>query len=346
MAITTIGPTRIGEILAPVGARRDPSDVLLRARRFFVRAASTLASVAIVAFLSTSLTYLLLYLTPINAADQILGENGTPAEIHQLAVALGTNKPFVDQYWTWLSNALHGNLGSSYFTHISVSHSIGQRFPVDLSIATMSIILAIILGFSGGIIAARNRGRLLDRTVTALASLGTSIPEFWLAMVLIIIFAVTFHVLPSGGYVGPSADFGGWLQHAILPAFSLAVIPAAGIARQLRTGLVDELDQNYVVGAVVRGLPPNRVLLRHALRNASGPAVASLGLYIPQLIGGAIIAETVFGLPGLGQYALEGAQGKDMPVIQGVIIVLIIFTLVTNVIVNAILGWLRPGTKV
>jgi peptide/nickel transport system permease protein len=109
---------------------------------------------------------------------------------------------------------------------------------------------------------------------------------------------------------------------------------------------VEELDQNYVVGAVVRGLPRNRVLLRHALRNASGPAVASLGLYVPQLIGGAIIAETVFGLPGLGQFALEGAQGKDMPVIQGVIIVLIIFTLVTNLIVNAILGWLRPGTKV
>jgi peptide/nickel transport system permease protein len=346
MAITTIAPTRTSGIVASAGSRRETSGALLRVRGLLVRAVSTLASVAIVAFISTSLTYLLLYLTPINAADQILGENGTPAEIHRLAVALGTNKPFVDQYWTWLSRALHGNLGDSYFTHISVSFSIGQRFPVDLSIATLAIILALALGFTGGIVAARNRGRWIDRGVTALASLGTSIPEFWLAMLLIIVFAVVFHLLPSGGYVGPSGDFPGWLQHAILPSFSLAVIPAAGIARQLRTALVEELDQNYVVGAVVRGLPRNRVLLRHALRNASGPAVASLGLYVPQLIGGAIIAETVFGLPGLGQFALEGAQGKDMPVIQGVIIVLIIFTLVTNLIVNAILGWLRPGTKV
>jgi peptide/nickel transport system permease protein len=310
------------------------------------RAAISLASVALVAFISTSLAYLLLYLTPINAAAQILGENGTPAEIRRLADALGTNRPFVDQYWAWLDRLLHGNLGSSYFTHIPVATSIGQRFPVDLSIGALAVLLALIMGFAGGIIAARRRSKLADRLITGLASLGTSIPEFWLAMLLIIVFAVVFHLLPSGGYVGPSGDFGGWLEHAILPAFSLAVIPAAGIARQLRTGLVEELSQNYVTGAVVRGLPPRRVLLRHALRNASGPAVAALGLYIPQLIGGAIVAETVFGLPGLGQYALEGAQGKDMPVIQGVIVVLIVFTLAGNLLVNAILRWLRPGSAV
>jgi peptide/nickel transport system permease protein len=302
-------------------------------------------SVVPVAFFSTSIAYGLLYLSPANAAAEIVGPYGTEREVHNLAVLLGTNRPFLAQYWSWLSAALQGNLGKSYFTHLPVSTSIAQRLPVDLSIAAMALLIGVTLGPAGGIVAALNRGKLVDRTITWFCAVAYTVPEFWLGMLFIVLFSVVLRLLPASGYVGPSTNFVAWFQHAIMPATSLAIVPASGIARQLRTSLVEVLGENFVVGAVVRGLSPRRVLFRHALRNAAGPAVSAIGLYVPGLIGGAIIAELVFGLPGIGQFALQGAEEKDMPVIQGVLVVLIAIVLASNLVVNMVLGWLRPASR-
>jgi peptide/nickel transport system permease protein len=340
--------------IATLDATRDPAAAGLRSTSDRVdwvrerlwsaarRGGTVLLTVIPIAFISTSICYGLLYLSPVNAAAEILGDAATPAKIRQLALALGSNRPYLDQYWTWLTSALHGNLGDSYLTHLPVSTSIMQRIPVDLSIGGLALGLAIVVGFGAGIVAALNRGKPVDRVITWASAAAQTMPEFWIGILLIVVFAVQFHVLPATGYIPPSVSLSGWLQCAILPAVSLCLLPAAGIARQVRTSLVGSLSENFIVGATVRGLRRRRVIFRHALRHASGPAVTVIGLAVPTLIGGAIIAEQVFGLPGIGQFALQGAEEKDMPVIQGVLLFLIVVVLTSNVLVNIILGWLRP----
>ena len=244
------------------------------------------------------------------------------------------------QYWNWLFQAAHGNLGRSYFTQIPVSQSIAQRLPVDLSIAVLAVILAIIIGGGAGTIAAVRRGGWFDRTVTAACSAASTLPAFVVGIILVVLFAVTVHLLPANGYVGPSTSVPQWLEHIILPALALSLAVSADIARQLRTSLVEVLEQNYIVGARVRGLPYRRILFRHALRNASGPALTILGNDFPLMLAGAVAAEAVFSLPGLGQLLLESAQTRDIPVVQGLLLVVSCFVIVVNLIVNVTLNWL------
>jgi peptide/nickel transport system permease protein len=326
---------------------RSEQRVLVRMhfRSMLRRTGTLLLTIVPVAFLSSAICYGLLYLSPFNAAEAILGEGGSPANVRKLALALGTNRSYFDQYWIWLSHALEGNLGVSYYTHIAVTTTIAQKLPVDLTIGALSLVIGIVLGLTAGIVAALNHGRLVDRAVTAVCAVAHTIPEFWLGILLLIIFAVDLHVVPALGYVTPQSDFPGWLQHAILPAISLSLIHASAIARQTRTALVGVLSENFMVGARVRGLSRARMLIGHALRYAFGPAVTVIGMSIPALIGGAVIVEQVFGLPGIGQFAYQSAQDKDMPAIQGVLLVLICIVLACNVLVNIILGWLRPETK-
>ncbi|MDQ8047085.1 MAG: ABC transporter permease [Patulibacter sp.] len=298
-----------------------------------------------VALISTLLIFLMTYLATANPAAEKLGETATPAQIAQLDHTWGLDRGFFDQYFSWLSHAVSGNLGISYFSDTPVTDSIKQRIPIDLSITIVAVVVAVVLGFGFGILAALRRGSVFDRVVTIVASTLTTIPEFWLAIMFVVLFAVTLGWLPSGGWIPFSQDPLAWLQHTILPGASLGLTVAASIARQLRNSLVATLDEDFVVGARVRGLSPRRVLFGHALRNASAPAVATLGLSIPTLLGGAVIAETIFGLPGLGKFALDGAQSHDIPVIQGVLIVSIGLVLITNLFVDALLSWLRPATR-
>ena len=307
--------------------------------RFLARAAGFVP----VALLSTLITFLIGYLSPASPAAQLAGETATPAQLAALNHQLGLDRSFIHQYSTWLWRAFHGDLGSSFFSKIPVSQSIEQRLPVDLSIALLAIVVAVIVGFAAGIAAAARQGGLLDRTITAVCSVALAVPEFWLGILLVIVFAVRLRLLPASGYTTTGTSPTGWLRHIVLPGISLAIPVAAVIARQLRTSLVGVLDENYITGAVIRGLGPRRILFKHALRNAAAPAVATIGLVVPQLLGGAVIAETVFALPGLGQLALDATQTHDLPVIQGILLVTVAVVLLTNAATDAALGWLRPG---
>jgi peptide/nickel transport system permease protein len=169
----------------------------------------------------------------------------------------------------------------------------------------------------------------------------STLPAFVIGIILVVLFAVTVHLLPANGYVGPAASIGQWLGHIILPSLALSLQVSADIARQLRTSLVQVLEQNYIVGAKVRGLPYRRVLVRHALRNAAGPALTVLGFDFPQMLAGAVAAEAVFSLPGLGQLLLESAQTRDIPVVQGLLLVISSFVIVVNLLVNTTLNWLH-----
>ena len=294
---------------------------------------------------STFLTFWLGAQSNANPAASVLGDNATPQDIVRINHVLGLDQPLLVQYGRWLWRALQGDLGVSYFTQIPVSTSIAQRLPVDLSLAGVAVLLALLVGGTAGTVAALRRGSRSDRAITWACSAGSTVPAFALGIGLVVLFSVTVHLLPSSGYVGLTDDPVGWLEHIALPAVALAVEPGIAVARQLRTALIDVLEQNYVTGAVVRGLSGRRILFVHALRNAAGPALTVLGISVPLLVGGAVVTEMVFSLPGLGQLVLNSATSRDVPVVQGVLLVTSTLVVVSNVVVNALLGWLRPAER-
>lgn len=291
--------------------------------------------------LSSFITYGLGALSDSDPAATILGQNATPAQVTKLNRALGLDKPLVVQYWDWLTRALHGDLGVSYFSQIPVSTSIAQRLPVDLSIAIFAIILAAIIGGLFGTFAAIWRGSVFDRCVTIVSSALSTLPAYVMGIILVVIFAVGAKWLPASGYVAPTQSVPLWLRCIILPSLALSLQVASDVARQLRTSLVAVLGQNYITGARVRGLPYRRILLRHALRNAVGPALTVLGNDFPMLLASAVAAEAVFSLPGLGQLLLTSATERDIPVVQGVLLVVSAFVVVVNIIINTVLNGLH-----
>jgi peptide/nickel transport system permease protein len=336
--------------LQAAGARTAAADAPRRrpARAALSRLGSTVAVLLPIVLLTTFITYLLGALANSDPAATILGQDAaTPAAVARLNRALGLDHPLVVQYWDWLARAVHGNLGRSYFTQIPVAQSISQRLPVDLSIALLAVVLAVLIGGTAGLVAAIRRGGWFDRGVTAVCSAVSTLPAFVIGIILVVLFAVTLHLLPADGYVGPTTSVPQWLKYIILPSLALSLQVSADIARQLRTSLVSVLEQNYIVGATVRGLPYRRILIRHALRNAAGPALVVLGNDFPQMLAGAVAAEAVFSLPGLGQLMLESAETRDIPVVQGVVLVVASFVIVVNLIVNTTLNVLyRTGDGV
>jgi peptide/nickel transport system permease protein len=332
------------------GAAEAPPPRLRRGRRVraaLARIGGGLAVLVPIVFLSSFITYCLGALSNSNPAATILGQDAaTPAAVARMDKALGLDHPLLVQYWNWLVQAVHGNLGRSYFTQIPVSQSISQRLPVDLSIALLAVILAVIIGGTAGTVAAIRRGGWFDRGVTAVCSVVSTLPAFVVGIILVVLFAVTVHAFPANGYSGPSSGIPQWLQHIFLPSLALSLQVSADIARQLRTSLVQVLEQNYITGAKVRGLPYRRILVRHALRNATGPALVTLGYDFPQMLAGAVAAEAVFSLPGIGQLLLESAQTRDIPVVQGLLLVISTFVIVVNLVINTTLNWLYRTDEV
>ncbi len=311
-----------------------------RGRAVLARLGGGLAVLIPIVVLSTFITYSLGALSNSDPAATILGQDAaTPAAVAHLNHVLGLDRPLLVQYGDWLSRAVRGNLGASYFTQIPVAQSIGQRLPVDLSIAILAVLLGALLGGVAGTLAALRRGRWFDRGVTIACSAVSTLPAFVVGIILVVVFAVGAHLLPANGYVPLAAGTTGpWLAHIILPALALSLQLAADVARQLRTSLVGVLEQNYVTGARVRGLPFRRILFRHALRNAAGPALVIVGNDFPVMLAGAVAAEAVFSLPGLGQLLLQAAQNRDIPVVQGLLLIVSGFVVVVNLVVNVTLS--------
>jgi peptide/nickel transport system permease protein len=341
-------------LLEPAGApvaSLDPVDPVARPVpvRTAIRVARglgrSLAVVVPVALLSTFVTYALGSFTNANPAAAVLGDTATAEDIARINHQFGLDQPLLVQYWNWITAALHGDLGTSWFTTIPVADSIRQTFPVDLSLTLVALVIAVLVGGSAGIVAALRPGHWFDRALTALCAVASTVPAFVIGIGLIVVFSVLLPVLPSGGYVPIREDPLQWLRFLILPALALSLDLTADIARQLRNSLVGTLWENFVIGAEVRGLSRRRVVFRHALRNAAGPTLTVLGFRVPQLIGGAVITETLFNLPGMGKLTLDAAGTQDVPVIQGTLLVAISLVLLANVLVNGVLIRLRPQAR-
>lgn len=300
--------------------------------------AATLATAVTVLLLASFLTFALGAASGSDPAAVALGEVATQEDIDRLNQVFGLDRPFLVRYFDWLGGALTGDLGTSWFSGIPVIDSIAQAFPVSLSIAAGATLLALLFGYAGGTLAAVTRGSVVDRIVTLLSSVSATVPAFVAAIGLILLFAYAIPIFPVAGYVPPEQSVGAWLMCLVLPSAALSLDAGADIARQLRTSLVGTLQQNHIVGARVHGIGPVRIVLRHALPIASAPALATLGVHVPRLVGGAVITEVIFGMPGLGQLANRAALQGDVPVVQGVLLVAIAMVVVVGAVLNLVIA--------
>ena len=296
-------------------------------------------------FVATFATFLLRALSGLNPARIQLGEDATPLEIHRIEASYGLDRPFFAQYWSWLTGLLHGNLGRSWSNGYPISTLIRDGLTVSLSVAALALILGITVGFALGTLAAIRRTTWIDRGITSFLSVVSVVPAFVIGVVLVEVVAVELNLLPSAGFIPFSQGFWPWLSHLLLPALALSFSCMSSVARQLRAGLIGAYRENYVIGAIVRGLSPRRIFFRHVLRNGIGPAVAILVLEFPVLIGGSVLVESIFALAGFGQFAKTSAQTGDVPAVQGVLVVSIVLVVTFNLIVNLLLGRISPASQ-
>lgn len=288
----------------------------------------------------------LVLLLPGNPAVALAGGiHSTPQEVAAVERQLHLNEGFWAQYWLWLKGVLHGDLGSSLFQNQTVANGIAARFPITVSLALGGTIVAILIGIPAGILSGVRQGTAEDRLVTLGSSLGVAIPDFWLAMILVIVLAVHLQLLPVLGFVPFSTSPGEWFLHLILPWLALGIGGSAIIARQVRGELINTLDQDYIRTARAKGIQSRSVIGKHALKNALSPAVTVIGIQFGYLLGGTFIIEQIFSLPGMGTYTLQAIAAKDLPVIQGVVLVTATSFVVVNLLVDLTYGLLNPKVR-
>ncbi|MFF4309258.1 ABC transporter permease [Streptomyces sp. NPDC001507] len=321
----------------------------VRVRRASARILATLArSVAIfvpVFLVATFVTFALRSLSGLSPARIQLGEDATPEAIARIEAQWGLNRPFLVQYGDWLTGVLHGQLGTSWVNGADISTLIGLGLGVSLSVAVFALVIGVVAGFVLGTVAALRRTTWTDRAITGFVTVISVMPAFVVGIVLVAVFAVGLHLFPSAGYVPAAQGIGPWLAHITLPAVALSFDVVADVARQLRTSLVAAYGENYVTGAVVRGLSPRRIFFGHVLRNGLGPALATLGLKFPALVGASVVTEWIFGLQGFGRFANDSAQAGDVPAVQGVLVVSIVLVVAFNLIVNLVLARVTPAAR-
>ncbi|MFJ3980597.1 ABC transporter permease [Streptomyces fungicidicus] len=320
-----------------------------RARHTLGRLLVTLArSVAIfvpVFLVATFVTFALRSLSGLSPARIQLGEEATPEAVARVEAQWGLDRPFLVQYGDWIGGVLHGQLGSSWTNGADISTLIGLGLGVSLSVATFALVIGVVVGFALGTLAALRRTTWVDRAITGFVTVISVMPAFVVGIVLVAVLAVQLNLFPSAGYVPAEQGLGPWLAHITLPALALSFDVIADVARQLRSSLVAAYGENYVTGAVVRGLGPRRIFFVHVLRNGLGPTLATLGLKFPALVGASVVTEWIFGLQGFGRFANDSAQAGDVPAVQGVLVVSIALVVAFNLMVNLVLARVTPAAQ-
>lgn len=301
-----------------------------------------------VVLLATVMMFLMVYLLPGDPAINLMGEEAAVATEEQIAgfrARYGLDKPFIVQYGVWLKNALQGDLGRSFRNKEPVTESIAARLPVTLELAILSTVIAVFMGIPAGIVSAVKRNTVVDMIVTSFSVGWVALPNFWFAILLIMVFSVMLGWLPVAGYVPLGQDPVGNLKSLLLPAFALGASYAAVMARQTRSGMLEVLNQDYIRTARAKGLREQRVILLHALKNALIPIVTLLGLHLGRVLGGTVIIETVFAIPGMGLLVIASIRGRDYMAAQGAILVIILGVLVSNLLADFAYAYLDPRIK-
>lgn len=295
-------------------------------------------------FIVSALSFVLLSLVPGDAAEQILGTRATPQTLAALRKQLGLNLPLPEQYWHWLVNALHGDLGTSVITSQPVSEAIVQRLPITLSLIIGGLIVMPLLGIPIGVYSAVRAGAL-DRVLGLFSLVGYALPAFWLGAILIEFFAVKKHWFPAVGYVPLTQSPGEWLRSLVLPVAAISIGGVVIFAKQTRDAMRDVLASEHVRLAWARGVPARAIYFRYALRNVGTIVITLVGLMTIGLLAGTVFVETIFALPGLGAYAVTGAQQQDIPVVQGTTVFFTLIIVFVNLITDLAYAAIDPRVR-
>lgn len=314
--------------------------MLTRARRWLI--ARRLLQVAPVIVLATFIVFGLLKLVPGDIALTLAGDNASDQRIAEIRQIYGLDRPFLLQYASWLWKAAHGDLSKSLLSGEPVLTSIARSFPNTLLIVALALGIALLVGVPLGIAAASRPGSLVDKAVMAVASVGVAVPNFWLAMILVAVFALHFNWLPATGSAPLSAGVGQALRHAILPALALAAGGVAEVSRQLRSSLVDYLGSQTVRTLHAKGVPPSAILWRHGLKNVGVNLLTVTSLLANRLLAATVVVEAVFAIPGMGSLIVNAALHRDFPVVQGVVFAMVLVVVTINLIADVLYGVLDP----
>jgi len=287
----------------------------------------------------------LLYIAPGDPAAIIAGDQATPADVERIRASLGLDQPFVVRFGEWLWHILHGDLGVSIFTNLPVTTMIGQRIEPTLSLMVFTLVLSVVVAVPMGVLAAWKHGGWLDRFVMLLAVLGFSVPVFVVGYVLAYIFALQLGWLPVQGFVPIEDGFWPFLQSLILPSVALGGVYIAVIARITRATMMEVLSQDYVRTAKAKGVGQTSILLIHALKNAAVPIITVIGIGVALLIGGAVVTESVFAIPGLGRLTTDAILRRDYPVIQGVVLLFSFVYVLVNLVVDLLYTVFDPRIR-
>ncbi|HSW03037.1 ABC transporter permease [Aquabacterium sp.] len=306
---------------------------------------SRLAGMAVVMALVAVMVFILTRAASGDPVSVLLGDQATAADIARVQVQYGLDRPLPVQFGYWLKELARGNLGDSIFLQRPVTQALWERAEPTTLLALMAVAIATLIGVPAGIVGAVFRGRWIDQVFTSLAMLGASIPSFWLGLVLMQLFAVSLGWFPVSGYGDPGAPLHERLHYLVLPATVLGLLNSALIIRFTRASMLDVLNEDYVRTARAKGLGEIPVVLKHALRNALVPIVTVIGLTVALMIGGAVVTETVFGLPGVGNLVVSAVLRRDYPVIQGALLVIAMIYVLINFLVDLLYTVVDPRVK-
>ena len=303
-----------------------------------------LLHLCITMFVVSIVVFLMIQLIPGDPAKVILGIKASPEAVERLQRELGLDRPLYEQYLNYYGGVVRGDFGKSLITRVSIAKLIREKLPITLTLTIISMTIAICIAIPVGVISALRQYSWVDNTSTVIAFLGVSMPSFWLGIILILFFGVYLDWLPTIGYVKLTEDPVEWLRHLIMPAFSLGVVYAAVLTRMVRATLLDVLNMDFVRTARAKGLPERRIH-RQALRNALIPAVTSIGLGMGYLLGGAVIVENVFAVPGMGSTIVTAVFARDYTTIQGLVFVIALLFMLITLATDLVYTYIDPRIK-
>jgi peptide/nickel transport system permease protein len=292
-----------------------------------------------------SATFFLSLASDVDPAEIILGGNATQEQVDALRAELGLDRPGFEQYWSWLSGVFQGDLGQSLYTRADVTDLFTAALPVTLSLAVGGLLVGVVLGVGMGVLAATTAGSRTDRGIIMVSTAGQAAPSFFVGMLVIYVFALPLGWFPATGYTSLAESPGGWLRSLVLPSFALGLGVAAALSRQARSSMVIALQRDYTRTALSKGLSRRRVVLKHAARNAASPVVTSVSFQVAQLLGGAIVIERLFALPGLGSLTIDAVLRYDPYIIQAVVLFAVVVVVVVNLLVDVSYAWLNPKVR-
>lgn len=298
-----------------------------------------------VLLLVSVITLSLVWLVPGDAAAEMAGVGATQDEVARIRTQMGLDQPPATQAFNWYRNLLHGDLGQSLLLNRSVTQAILERLPVTGSLTLLALLITVVMGLASGVLAAVKRNTWIDQTVMTLALLGLSLPDFWLGLVGIYLFAVTLGWFPSGGYVPFAQSPVGWLHSLLLPALALAATQMGLLARMTRSSMLEVLGQDYIRTARAKGLPMRIVVGKHALANIAIPTLTVIGINVGILVGGAVIVESVFSIPGVGRLVIGAIQRRDIPVVQGGLLMIASAMVLINLAVDMLYAVFDPRVR-